>query len=96
MVLHGGPEFPLWAGKVLEVSAIRGLDSPSERCVLMVVRRHAVVVVVVMVVVVMWLLAVAVVVLHYGGRGGLVPEGWRRQQNGHQCHHSAIYVGGVL
>ena len=77
MVLHGRPEFPLRAGEVLEVPAIRGLDPPPERGVLVVVRCQAVVVVVV----VMLLMGVVmrrrmgVVVLHHRRRRGLVPKG---------------------
>ena len=75
MVLHGRPEFPLRAGEVLEVPAIRGLDPPPERGVLVVVRCQAVVVVVVvMLLSVMRLLVMGVVVLRHRGRGGLVPE----------------------
>ena len=62
MVLHGRPEFPLRAGEILEVPAIRGLDSPPERGVLVMVRRHAVVVVLVLV---MLLVMRVVVVLHH-------------------------------
>ena len=77
MVLHGRPEFPLRAGEILEVPAIRGLDSPPERGVLVMVRRHAVVVVVVVMllmgIVMRW--RMGVVVLHHRRRRGLVPEG---------------------